>query len=225
MEPSDDLTSRARIRHAALEQFAAAGYRATTLRGVAAQAHTSLGVVQHHFGSKDGLRAACDAYVTEFIQEQVARSTDLEQLADPAHADQLYGRAPAVLRYLGRALADGSPTMAPLFDGFVAAAEQRLVERGETDDPHGVAAVLVAMRLGVYTLNDHIARAFDAPALTSESMRRIAAALLQIVDPELLGPASHHSAREGLDGAREHDREGRRREGQQDRGGQQGGTP
>ncbi|WP_193105921.1 TetR/AcrR family transcriptional regulator [Brachybacterium sp. FME24] len=214
MEPADDLTSRARIRHTALEQFASSGYRATTLRGIAARANTSLGVVQHHFGSKEGLRAACDAYVAEFIQEQIARSTDLDQLADPAVTGELYGRAPAVLRYLGRALADGSPAMTPLFDGFVAAAEERLVERGDSEDPRGVAAVLVAMRLGVFTLNEHIARAFEAPALTPESMRRIAAALLQIVDPELLGPASHHSAREGLDGARDHHDERR-----------QGGTP
>uniref|UniRef100_UPI0013D78043 TetR/AcrR family transcriptional regulator n=1 Tax=Fodinicola feengrottensis TaxID=435914 RepID=UPI0013D78043 len=52
----DDLTARARIRNAALRQFADKGVKGTTIRGVAEAAGVSPALVQHHFGSKEQLR-------------------------------------------------------------------------------------------------------------------------------------------------------------------------
>jgi AcrR family transcriptional regulator len=62
----DDLTGRARIRDAAIEVFATRGFDAT-VRQIAARAGVSAGLITHHFGSKDALRAECDAEVLNRI--------------------------------------------------------------------------------------------------------------------------------------------------------------
>ena len=59
---TDDLTARARIRDAAIDAFAATGFDAT-VRQIASRAGVSAGLITHHFGSKDALRAECDAEV------------------------------------------------------------------------------------------------------------------------------------------------------------------
>jgi AcrR family transcriptional regulator len=64
----DDLTTRARIRDAAIDCFAATGFDAT-VRQIAGRAGVSAGLITHHFGSKDSLRAECDAEVLRRIME------------------------------------------------------------------------------------------------------------------------------------------------------------
>src|ERR1700739_2418902 len=67
MRSVDDLTAAARIRDAAIEQFAEHGF-GVGLRSIAEAAGVSAALVIHHFGSKDGLRKACDDYVAEEIR-------------------------------------------------------------------------------------------------------------------------------------------------------------
>lgn len=63
----EDLTTRARIREAALLRFGRDGF-ATPLRTIAADVGVSPALVIHHFGSKDRLREACDERVLEEIR-------------------------------------------------------------------------------------------------------------------------------------------------------------
>ena len=63
----EDLTARARIRDAALRLFGDRGTDGTTIRDIAATAGVSGGLVRHHFGSKEGLRDACDAYALDSL--------------------------------------------------------------------------------------------------------------------------------------------------------------
>jgi AcrR family transcriptional regulator len=65
---SADLTAAARIRDAAIGQFAQHGF-AVGLRTIAEAAGVSAALVIHHFGSKEGLRKACDDYVAEEIRD------------------------------------------------------------------------------------------------------------------------------------------------------------
>lgn len=67
MRSADDLTAVARIRDAAIERFGDEGF-AVGLRSIAETAGVSAGLVIHHFGSKEGLRKACDDYVAEEIR-------------------------------------------------------------------------------------------------------------------------------------------------------------
>ena len=66
--PADDATARARIRDAAIKRFAADGFQ-VGLRAIAADAGVSAALVVHHFGSKDGLRRACDEHVLAVVRE------------------------------------------------------------------------------------------------------------------------------------------------------------
>ncbi|MCW2664667.1 MAG: TetR family transcriptional regulator [Mycobacterium sp.] len=77
---SADLTAAARIRDAAIEQFGEHGFD-VGLRAIAEAAGVSAALVIHHFGSKDGLRKACDDNIAEEI-----RSSKSEALKsnDPA---------------------------------------------------------------------------------------------------------------------------------------------
>src|ERR687885_426871 len=85
-----DLTARARIRDAAIRRFGAEGFGAP-VRAIAAEAGVSPGLVIHHFGSKDGLRAACDEHVLRLIREaetDAFSSSPGAMLAQLAELDQ-----------------------------------------------------------------------------------------------------------------------------------------
>lgn len=77
---SADLTAAARIRDAAIEQFGEHGF-GVGLRPIAEAAGVSAALVIHHFGSKEGLRKACDAYVAEEIRSEKSEAI---QSNDPA---------------------------------------------------------------------------------------------------------------------------------------------
>ena len=59
-----DLSSRARIRDAAINRYATDGLSAP-VRRIAEDASVSPGLVIHHFGSVDGLRQTCDQHVLD----------------------------------------------------------------------------------------------------------------------------------------------------------------
>jgi TetR/AcrR family transcriptional regulator, regulator of cefoperazone and chloramphenicol sensitivity len=80
MRSVDDLTATARIRDAAIEQFGQQGFE-VGLRVIAKAAGVSAALVIHHFGSKDGLRKACDDFVAETVRASKSESI---QSSDPA---------------------------------------------------------------------------------------------------------------------------------------------
>jgi AcrR family transcriptional regulator len=63
-----------RIRDAAIARFGRDGF-AVGLRAIAADAGVTAGLVVHHFGSKDGLRQACDEHVLAVIREEKTKAT------------------------------------------------------------------------------------------------------------------------------------------------------
>ena len=183
--------------------FAEQGAKATTIRTVAEQAGVTPGLVSHHFGTKQGLRDACDAYGLEYLRDGITTAIDERGLADPNFLSSVYQSAPVVLRYLGRALVDGSTAAASLFDNIVTLTEDYLAghppQQGATRaDPRAQAAVLIAMRLGMWVLHDHLVRALDADALTPEVLSRVSAALVDIMSPEFTGADLLAMARSGL---------------------------
>ena len=74
------MTATARIRDAAIEQFGQHGF-GVGLRSIAEAAGVSAALVIHHFGSKDGLRKACDDFVVEEIRSSKSETI---QSSDPA---------------------------------------------------------------------------------------------------------------------------------------------
>ena len=103
---SADLTAVARIRDAAIEQFGQHGFT-TGLRTIAEAAGVSAALVIHHFGSKEKLRKACDAYVLELVRE--SKTDALESMSPTtwfAQLAEIESYAP-VMAYLMRSLQTG----------------------------------------------------------------------------------------------------------------------
>jgi AcrR family transcriptional regulator len=70
-EGRGDTTRLALIR-AALDQFGAKGFEASSTRAIASAAGANLGSITYHFGGKPGLRLACADHVVETIRAFIA---------------------------------------------------------------------------------------------------------------------------------------------------------
>lgn len=103
---SADLTATARIRDAAIEQFGRQGF-GVSVRAIAEAAGVSAALVIHHFGSKDGLRRACDEFVAEEIR---SGKSEAMRSADPgtwfAQMAEIESYAP-MMAYLVRSMQSG----------------------------------------------------------------------------------------------------------------------
>ncbi|MCT2583131.1 TetR/AcrR family transcriptional regulator [Actinophytocola gossypii] len=118
-----------RIRDAAIARFGQDGFGAG-LRAVAADADVTAGLVVHHFGSKEGLRKACDEHVLAVMREQKTKAlTDGTAGMLMAQMAELEHYAPIVL-YLMRSLQTGGELAATLIeqmtedaDAYLAAGE------------------------------------------------------------------------------------------------------
>jgi TetR/AcrR family transcriptional regulator, regulator of cefoperazone and chloramphenicol sensitivity len=125
--PVEDLTTRARIRDASIRRFGVDGF-GVPVRALAAEAGVSPALVIHHFGSKEGLRAACDEHVLRMIREAETEAftsaTPVDLLGQLALLDEF---APLV-GYLVQALLAGGDLAATLLARMTADAEQYLAD-------------------------------------------------------------------------------------------------
>src|SRR3984957_13471493 len=69
---AEDLSSRARLRDAAVRLFAERGVAGTSVRDIAEAAGVTAGLITHHFGSKAGLKAAVDERLVEVFTEPLS---------------------------------------------------------------------------------------------------------------------------------------------------------
>lgn len=116
---AEDLTARARIRDAAIHRFAVEGFSAS-VRSVAADAGVSAGLVMHHFGSKDKLRAECDAQVLVTIRR--LKQENVEIVASGQSFFQRFAAAEEnapLVGYILRSMQDGSPLAREFIDHMV----------------------------------------------------------------------------------------------------------
>ncbi|MGV0626382.1 TetR family transcriptional regulator [Mycolicibacter minnesotensis] len=124
---SADLTATARIRDAAVEQFGSHGF-AVSIRAIAEAAGVSAALVIHHFGSKEGLRKACDDYVAEQIR---AAKSETMRSSDPATwfaaMAEIESYAP-MMAYLVRTMVSGSDLANTLWRRMIDNAEDYLDE-------------------------------------------------------------------------------------------------
>lgn len=190
---SEDLTARARIRDAALLQFAERGVRGATIRGIAEAAGVSPGLVQHHFGSKEALREACDTYAMEILRRTNDQATS-SGMRDPGIFSITMRATMPVRRYVARAMVDGSPAAAKLFDDLVGYTERYLADpppgiaRPQTSDLRAYSAAIAALSLGVVVLHEHLSRVLDVDTLTFEGYPRLGLAVLEVFTDDLIDP-------------------------------------
>jgi AcrR family transcriptional regulator len=119
---STDLTAVARIRDAAITLFGEQGF-SVGVRAIAEAAGVSPGLVIHHFGSKVGLREACDQHIAELIRTSKSESL---QTHDPASwfamLAEIEDFAPA-MSYLVRSMQSGSDMAKTLWRTMIDNAE------------------------------------------------------------------------------------------------------
>jgi AcrR family transcriptional regulator len=178
----DEFSTIERIRDAALTSFATHGTSATTLRAVAAAAGVSLGLVQHHFATKAGLIEAVDEYVFGVVVEAMSQPL-LEPPGDSigeigSRVTRIIAEQPDVAGYVGRALVDGSPLGATLFDALMivgTARWQQRAERGETRpdlDLTWAAINGLVLALGAVSLRAHVDRHLPEPLTAPAQLER-----------------------------------------------------
>lgn len=121
---NEDLTAKARIRNAALDLYSKSGPDRISLRAIASEAGVTLGLVQHHYKTKAGLRDAVDQLVVDYFATALAAVPDVERPADLAAArDEAVRRMleanPPVVDYVRRAVLDPSGENLHLLDVLV----------------------------------------------------------------------------------------------------------
>jgi AcrR family transcriptional regulator len=185
--PRRDLTARARILDAALVRFAEQGFERATIRGIAEAAGVSPGLVQHHFGSKEGLRQACDDAVLELVRRKLEAVRD-DGLTNPGFLAALYSAGRPLMRYLARAAVESPSTAAPLLDEIVRGSEVFLSATWPQRFPPGsqrsrdAAAVLLAQTMGTIVLHEQVARQMGLDAWTDILSPRIGLAQLDVYE-------------------------------------------
>ncbi|OLP04362.1 TetR family transcriptional regulator [Mycolicibacterium porcinum] len=120
----EDLTAKARIRNAALDLYSKAGPDRISLRAIAAEAGVTLGLVQHHYKTKAGLRDAVDQLVVDYFEAALADVPDAGRPAElTAARDEAVRRMleanPPVVNYVRRALLDPAGENLHLLDVLV----------------------------------------------------------------------------------------------------------
>jgi AcrR family transcriptional regulator len=108
---ASDLTARAKIRNAALDLYAEHGEDRVSMRMIAAHAGVTVGLVQHHFKTKDGLRDAVEQLVVDYHAQAIADAPAGDSPAESAAARdhavaQMLQAHPPVVDYMRRVLLD-----------------------------------------------------------------------------------------------------------------------
>jgi AcrR family transcriptional regulator len=190
-----DLTARARIRDAAIELFADRGIDGATIRDIAQKAGVSSGLLRHHFGSKEGLRDACDEHVVHVLTALGNRFIEFQLI------DQITPELLRMQRYMTRSVLDGSPAGSAVFD--------RLIEYGErwfasadlkVEDPKAFIALLSVMKMSMLTSRDLLSRVLGIDTGEPEGWARVVRASLEIFSTPLITREQAELARTALDG-------------------------
>jgi AcrR family transcriptional regulator len=176
------LSSTERIRDAALANFAVNGTAATSLRAVAATAGVSLGMVQHHFATKSALIEAVDNHVLAVVigaMSQPIAEPPADSIADiGSRVTGVIANHPEVAGYVGRALVDGSPLGATLFDALMDVGMARWAlraDRGETRSDVDLTWATInglVLALGAISLRAHVDRHLPESFTTPAQLQR-----------------------------------------------------
>ncbi|MEE3753158.1 TetR/AcrR family transcriptional regulator [Mycobacterium intracellulare] len=134
-----DLTTKARVRAAALDLVGEQGLDATTIRQVAAHAGVSVGVVQHHYKTKAELADDVRAWVLARLVDAAGAVSGARIDAvrpELAAFDDLMSGNPKLAAYTRRILIEATPNAKRWF----AEALDQTVEQVREKTPDGLAA-------------------------------------------------------------------------------------
>jgi AcrR family transcriptional regulator len=165
------MQRRIRIFDAALALFSERGFSAVGIREIADHAGVSKSLINRHFKSKDGLRAAVDAHVMERFQNLLrtilgdALASGDATLAAEARARRLSGNLAELmplLTYLRHSLLENSDAGHAMFKSYFGAVARHLdvappeAWSGRQEHRAWLLLAVMFMQLGPIFLEPHI---------------------------------------------------------------------
>jgi len=168
----EDLTAKARIRNTALDLYAQYGEERISLRAVGSEAGVTLGLVQHHFKTKAGLREAVDQLVVDYHIEAL-RSVDAEKdprklaAARDAAVIAMLKANPPIVNYVRRAVLEPSEEQLSMLTALIQLTRDEVATLREegmapTDRPESTQVVSVMVRqMGALLLQPLIDAVWD----------------------------------------------------------------
>lgn len=139
---SSEQTRKALVG-AALRLFGEKGFDGTSTRDIAAAANANIGSIAYHFGGKEGLRAACAAFIVETIQTVATQALAAESGAgsEAGATDRLEAsvrrmvgfiiarpEAGAIVQFILRELAHPTAALDTIYNGVFEPTHRRLCE-------------------------------------------------------------------------------------------------
>lgn len=161
---SEPEGARERIRTAAIELVAERGVIGATVRAIATRAEVPIGLINYHFGSKDGLLEECDQWL---MDRSLAKEDFLARSHPTFDVGQFLGsddQWKTVMAYYVERMRTQGPAAQKLFDLMVKVTERMLAEGAESgamrqvSDLTAASAILVAYSAGASIFGRDIAR-------------------------------------------------------------------
>ena len=193
----DGSDGRSRLIGTALRLFAERGFDSVTVRDLATASDVSVGLINHHFGSKEGLRAAVDDYFIKQFEEaltfepqpQVPGRLTTEDYA--VNVDQWIGRHqdtwPDTVNYFRRALLEESDWGFELFARFYAIVQRSITKMDAENrvapdvDRLWLPFLMMYLELGTMLLDPYIRRAVGKSGFDGDLWRRRHRAYMNLI--------------------------------------------
>src|SRR5262249_24962578 len=138
------------------------------------------------------LREVCDAYALDRLVKIKEELVFEGKMTSPTFLPSVHPTVVLLWKYVTRALLDGSPAAAGLFDDMVDMTEQWIdkFELNVPDDKRAFAAILVGMQTGLLAMHEHVSRAMGIDVFTTQGHLRMTGALVDfytrpLIDDEL----------------------------------------
>jgi AcrR family transcriptional regulator len=188
MADADDiavLDGRQRLIRTALVLFADRGVNSVSVRDIAKASAVSIGLINHHFGSKDGLRVAVDEYFMQQFEEGIGEAIERrgENLDDYSNwLDDWIARHkkdwPTTVKYFRRAMLEESEWGESLFSRFYALIQSWVTKSDANGDIADdvdrlwLPFLIMFLELGTMLLDPYIERAIGQSGFETELWRR-----------------------------------------------------
>jgi TetR/AcrR family transcriptional regulator, regulator of cefoperazone and chloramphenicol sensitivity len=181
----------------AMAMFAERGFDGVTVRDLSAEADVSVGLINHHFGSKEGLREAVDRYFLsqfeEVLTEQrpsaetAARGLDAVEEWTEEWIGRHIGDWDVSKAYMRRALLEGSEWGEGLFERFyqvVRTSVDRMDAEGlvrEDVDRLWLPLLIMYMELGTLLLEPFVDKVLGRSGFDRKLWRRRHRAYMDLI--------------------------------------------
>jgi AcrR family transcriptional regulator len=196
-KPAEQANGKLRLVKVAMRMFADKGYDGITVRDISAAADVSVGLINHHFGSKEGLREAVDRYFIEQFEEVLFESRPVPSNEDEGIAQSVEFTENWINRhiddwdltkaYMRRALLEGSDWGSGLFDRFYNVV-RTAVDRSDADgkirpdvDRLWLPLLVMYLELGTLLLEPYVERVLGKSGFDRELWRRRHKAYIDLV--------------------------------------------